>query len=115
PTGDEGTGCIPVWGFATVSESLVEGVDVGERFYGYWPIADEAVIEPVRVVSEGFVDGAVHRKDLPQGYIRYLRRSGDPAVRLEHEALIALLRPLFIPSFLIDDFLADNAFFGASE
>ena len=31
PTGDAETGCIPVWGFATVSESLVDGVDVGER------------------------------------------------------------------------------------
>jgi hypothetical protein len=43
PTGDAETGCIPVWGFATVSESLVDGVDVGERFYGYWPMADEVV------------------------------------------------------------------------
>ncbi|HEY2189462.1 MAG TPA: DUF2855 family protein [Caldimonas sp.] len=113
PTGDPGTGCIPVWGFATVSESLVDGVDVGERFYGYWPMADEAVVEPVRVVSEGFVDGALHRKDLPEVYNRYLRCSSDPAYRVEHEALIALLRPLFITSFLIDDFLADNVFFGA--
>jgi len=27
PTGDTGTGCIPVWGFATVSESLADGVE----------------------------------------------------------------------------------------
>ena len=114
PTGDAATGCIPVWGFATVSESLVDGVDVGERFYGYWPMADEAVVEPVRIVSAGFVDGAAHRKDLPEVYNRYLRCSSDPAYRVEHEALIALLRPLFITSFLIDDFLADNAFFGAN-
>jgi hypothetical protein len=32
PTGDSATGCIPVWGFATVSESLADGVDEGERF-----------------------------------------------------------------------------------
>jgi hypothetical protein len=113
PTGDAGTGCIPVWGFATVSESLVDGVDVGERFYGYWPMADEAVVEPVRVVSEGFVDGAAHRQELAAVYNRYLRCSGDPGYRVEHEALIALLRPLFITSFLIDDFLADNDAFGA--
>jgi hypothetical protein len=113
PTGDAATGCIPVWGFATVSESLVDGVDVGERFYGYWPMADEAVLEPVRVVSEGFFDGAGHRAGLPEVYNRYLRCSSDPAYRVEHEALIALFRPLFITSFLIDDFLADNAFFGA--
>nr|HET7859913.1 DUF2855 family protein [Caldimonas sp.] len=83
-------------------------------FYGYWPIADEAVVAPVRVVDEGFVDGAAHRANLPAVYNRYVRCSCDPEYRVEHEALIALLRPLFITSFLIDDFLADNAFFGAS-
>jgi hypothetical protein len=103
-----------VWGFATVSESLAEGVDVGERFYGYWPIAGEAVVAPVRIVDEGFVDGAAHRANLPPVYNRYVRCTSDPEYRVEHEALIALLRPLFITSFLIDDFLADNAFFGAS-
>jgi hypothetical protein len=113
PTGDSASGCIPVWGYATVSESLADGIDVGERFYGYWPMADETVVTPVRVVSEGFVDGAAHRANLPAVYNRYVRCSGDPEYRVEHEALIALLRPLFITSFLIDDFLADNAFFGA--
>ena len=44
PTGDATTGCIPVWGFASVVESRCAGVDVGERFYGFWPIADEAVL-----------------------------------------------------------------------
>ena len=43
PTGEAGTGCIPVWGFATVVESRCAGVAVGERYYGYWPMADEAV------------------------------------------------------------------------
>jgi hypothetical protein len=42
-TGDDpdGTawGCIPVWGFGTVVQSLHPGVAVGERLYGYWPMA----------------------------------------------------------------------------
>ena len=114
PTGDPASGCIPVWGFATVTESRAEGVDAGERFYGYWPIADEATVSPVRVIDEGFVDGTAHRANLPPVYNRYLRCSSDPQYRTEHEGLIALLRPLFITSFLIDDFLADNAFFDAS-
>jgi len=113
PTGDVQTGCIPVWGFATVSESLVDGVDVGERFYGYWPMADEVVLAPVRVIAEGFFDGARHRRGLAEVYNRYLRCSSDPLYRPETESLRALLQPLFITSFLIDDFLADNAFFGA--
>lgn len=114
PTGDAETGCIPVWGFATVSESRVDGIDGGERFYGYWPMADEVVVAPVRVVAEGFVDGAPHRRALADVYNRYLRCSSDPMYRREHESLRALLEPLFITSFLIDDFLADNGFFGAT-
>jgi len=113
PTGDPEAGCIPVWGFATVSESTVDGVDVGERFYGYWPIADEVVLTPVRVIAEGFFDGAPHRSALAEVYNRYLRCSCDPLYRPETESLRALLQPLFITSFLIDDFLADNGFFGA--
>jgi hypothetical protein len=113
PTGDPALGCIPVWGFATVRESRASGVAVGERFYGYWPMADGVVLGPVRTVGSGFVDAAAHRSALPDAYNRYLRCSSDPLYRADQEALIALLRPLFITSFLIDDFLADNAFYGA--
>jgi len=113
PTGDTDTGCIPAWGFATVSESLVDGVDVGERFYGFWPMADEVVVAPERVIAAGFFDGAPHCCERAEVYNRYLRCSSDPMYRSEHEALMALLHPLFVTSFLIDDFLADNAFFQA--
>lgn len=113
PTGDATTGCIPVWGFATVRESRSAGIAPSERFYGYWPIADGAVTLPTRVGSAGFVDGASHRQALHSIYNQYVRCSADPLYRPEHEALTALLRPLFTTSFLIDDFLADNGFFGA--
>jgi hypothetical protein len=113
PSGDPELGCIPVWGFATVRESRAEGVAVGERFYGYWPMADEVVLGPVRAGGSGFVEQAPHRSALPDAYNRYLRCSTDQFYRPDQEALIALLRPLFITSFLIDDFLADNDFFGA--
>jgi hypothetical protein len=113
PTGDAATGCIPVWGFADVVESRCDGVAVGERFYGYWPIADEAVVQPVSVKTGGFVDGAAHRRELHAVYNQYTRCSSDPGYVAAQEAQQALLRPLFITSFLIDDFLADNDFFGA--
>ncbi len=113
PTGDATTGCIPVWGFASVAESRCPGVEVGERFYGYWPIADEVVLQPVGVDEAGFYDGAQHRRPLHPIYNTYVRCSADPAYVAEREAQQALLRPLFSTSFLIDDFLADNEFFGA--
>lgn len=113
PTGDPASGCVPVWGFATITESRCPAVEVGERFYGYWPIADEVVLLGTEVHPGGFTDGAEHRRGLHAIYNQYVRCSADPGYRADREAQQALLRPLFATSFLIDDFLADNAFFGA--
>ena len=113
PTGDAATGCIPVWGFANVTESRCDGVEIGERVYGYFPIATDVVLQPTRVNAAGFSDGAEHRRELHAVYNHYLRCSADAGYAAAHEAEQALLRPLFVTSFLIDDFLADNAFFGA--
>jgi len=115
PTGDAVTGCIPVWGFANVIESRSEGVRVGERIYGYYPIASDVVLQPVRVRETGFIDGAAHRRDLHGAYNQYIRCDTDPGYIAARESEQALLRPLFTTSFLIDDFLADNEFFGASS
>jgi hypothetical protein len=109
----EGFGRIPVWGFADVIESRAEGVAPGERFYGYFPMSTELVVQPTHVGAEGFRDGAAHRVPLAAIYNQYTRCSADPGYRPEQEGEIALLRPLFTTSFLIDDFLADNGFFGA--
>lgn len=113
PTGEEGSGCIPVWGFGRIVESRCADVAVGERFYGYLPMADVLVLQPQRCTPAGFVDGSEHRRELPGAYNQYVRCSTDPAYDAAREAEQALLRPLFTTSFLIDDFLADNDFFGA--
>lgn len=113
PSGLDGWGRIPVWGFANVTESRCEGVAVGERFYGYFPMSSHLVVRPDRVRESGFVDGAEHRQGLAAVYNQYTRCSTDPAYSADHEAQQALLRPLFMTSFLIDDFLADEGFFGA--
>ncbi len=113
PSGEEGWGRIPVWGFATVMQSLHPGVAVGERVYGYFPMADQVVLQPDRLRPDGFTDAAPHRSELHPVYNRYLRCSADPLYSTGTEDIQALLRPLFVTSWLIDDFLADNDFFGA--
>ena len=113
PSGNAEHGRIPVWGFADVVASAVDGVAVGERFYGYFPMAQHVLLQPVRLTVAGFSDGASHRRELHPVYNHYSRCSTDPGYRPDQEAEIAILRPLFTTSFLIDDFLADNAFFGA--
>ncbi len=115
PASAPGWGVIPVWGFATVVASGVEGIAVGERFYGYLPTATHLIVQPERVNAGGFVDGADHRGTLPAVYNQYLRCSTDPGYHPKREAEQMILRPLFFTSFLIDDFLDDNAFFGADR
>ena len=111
----EGLGRVPVWGFGDVVESHADGLSPGTRLYGYWPMSTYLKILPVRVKEDGLFDGAAHRQALPQVYNRYQRTDADPAYRAEREREHALLRPLFITSFVIDDFLADNDFFGAKD
>ncbi len=119
PTGEDGWGSIPVWGFAHVTESACEGVAVGEKLYGYYPMASHVVLEPARIRPKSFFDGAAHRQSLPVVYNLLVRCSADPfraattSAGAQSDDVQSLLRPLFITSFLIDDFLADNAFFGA--
>ena len=113
PTGDDGWGVIPVWGFATVTESTHPEVPVGERVYGYFPMASAVVMTPVRVNAGGWTDGAPHRAKLHPVYNQLTRCAADPFYTADTEDVQALLRPLFITSWLIDDFLADNDFFGA--
>lgn len=115
PTADSAWGCIPVWGFAVVTESRCDGVTAGERFYGYYPMASIVTLQPARVTANGFYDGAPHRAELHPVYNQYVLTSTDPLYSATTEDVQALLRPLFITSFLIDDFLADNDFFGACE
>ena len=90
PTGNAATGCLPVWGFAEVAESRHEAVQPGERVYGYFPLADELIVQPARANAAGFLDGAEHRRALHTIYNHYARCSADPGYRAEREAEQAL-------------------------
>jgi hypothetical protein len=113
PTGEEGWGIVPVWGFGSVVQSAHPDVALGERLYGFWPMASSAVLRPERLSAAGFSDGTEHRKRLHAAYNQYLRCRADPFYTPDSEDLQALLRPLFATSFMIDDFLTENDFFGA--
>ena len=115
PTGRPGWGHMPVWGFADVEASTVPGVEAGERFYGYFPIASHVRMRAERVTARGFYDGGEHRRALTSAYNQYTRCSSDPAYAPQWENYQALFRPLFITSFMLADFLEDNDFFGAKQ
>ena len=109
----DGWGRIPVWGFASVFESRQAGVAVGDKFYGFYPMASRVTLTPTHITARGFQDGAAHRSALHPVYNQYIRTEGDPFYSPHTEALQVLLLPLFSTAFVIDDFLFDNDFFGA--
>jgi len=110
-----GWGVIPVWGFAEVLLSNIPGITLGERFYGYYPMASHLLVIPAHINGNGFSDSAAHRQEMHPLYNQYLRTTTDPAYQADTEAIQMLLRPLFITSLMIDDFLEDNQFFGAKN
>lgn len=109
PASDTSKGRVPVWGFATVTESKAAGVDVGKRVYGYLPISSEFDVEPVRVSPESFLDGAPHRQGLAPIYNTYVLTDSDRSYSAETEAQQMLFRPLFTTGWMIDDSLMENA------
>jgi len=111
----DGLGNIPAWGFGEVITSNHPAVAIGERLFGYFPMATHLVIEAADVSKRGLRDAAAHRQGVAPVYNAYARVSGDPAYAGRAGDQQALLRPLFMLSFLVDDFLAENALFGATS
>jgi Protein of unknown function (DUF2855) len=111
----KGFGNVPVWGFGEVIVSKHPGVAEGEILFGYFPMSTHLVIEAADVGKRGLRDAAAHRQGVAPVYNAYSRVSGDPAFAGKQGAYQALLRPLFLLSFLVDDFLAENEFYGAKS
>lgn len=116
PAADTAWGCLPVWGFAQLVESRADGVEPGQRVYGYLPAGTHLVVQPTRVSSKGFTDAAAHRQPLAAIYNQYSHcKSSVDADDAIQEGLRAVLQPLFMTAFLLDDFLAEHGFFGARQ
>ena len=111
----EGFGNVPVWGFGEVIASKHPGIAQGEILFGYFPMSTHLVIEAADVSKRGLRDAAAHRQGVAPVYNAYARVSGDPAFEGRQGDYQALLRPLFMLSFLVDDFLAETEFDGAKR
>ncbi|MEM1134318.1 MAG: DUF2855 family protein [Bacteroidota bacterium] len=108
-------GIIPVWGLANVIISNHPDIQVGQRFYGYYPMSSHVLVTVNKVTSKGFVDSTEHRRALPPIYNFYTNTEHDHTFTPETENLISIFRPLFVTSFLIDDYLAEQNFYKASQ
>jgi Protein of unknown function (DUF2855) len=108
-------GVVPVWGFAEVVESRCDALTPGTRFWGFLPMASHAVMVPGRIGPRGFVDMAPHRAALPAVYNGYALTHDDPAPLAAIADARSVMFPLLTTSWLIADYLADNAWFGAKQ
>jgi hypothetical protein len=95
-----------------VVHSRSEPIAPGDRFYGFYPASSHLAVE-ADPGTAGFTDIASHRRSLPAVYNQYTRTTTDVAYDEDHENEQMVLRPLFMTSFLLADFLEDNHFFDA--
>jgi len=115
PTGQPDWGHMPVWGIARVVESTVAGVETGQRYFGYYPIAEHFVCKPHRVSKRGFADSTDYRQALPSAYNYYSQLGSEDASLGQRENYEMLIRPLFLTSYLLADYLRDRGYFGAER
>jgi NADPH:quinone reductase-like Zn-dependent oxidoreductase len=109
----DGFGIVPVWGHAHVAASNVEGFALGERVYGYLPMASHLVVSPGAVRPGSFADTAPHRQHLAAVYNQYRRLAADPGHHPTREDIRSVFEPLFMTSWLIERMFARENWHGA--
>lgn len=111
----DGWGIVPMWGHARVVESKCPEIEVGERVYGFLPMATHLNVIPGRISAGGFMDLAEHRQPMSPIYNQYARLAADPEHDPAHEGERMIFGPLFKTGFLIEYFMRTNDWFGAES
>ena len=111
----DGMGIVPMWGHAKVVESNCADLPVGDRVYGYLPMASHLDVVPGKVSASGFVDTAAHRQPMSPIYNQYSRLAADPEHDPAREGERMIFGPLFKTGFLIEYFMRANQWFGADR
>lgn len=108
-------GNVPVMGWGRVTESNVDGIAVGGRYYGWWPMATgvDLAATPTR---DGFRDDGAHRAAHAPAYRAFAETSRDPLYTdPDDEHRHCLLRGLFATGFLVEAFFEGRGQFGAEQ
>ncbi|MEP0190803.1 MAG: DUF2855 family protein [Erythrobacter sp.] len=114
PTAD-GHGIVPMWGHAQVIESNSEEIAVGERVYGYLPMASHLDVIPGKISAGGFTDLTDYRQPMSPIYNQYSRLASDPEHDPARENERMIFGPLFKTGFLIEYFMRSDDWFGAEQ
>jgi hypothetical protein len=110
-----GWGRVPAMGWANVVASAHPDVAVGERVWGFFPMGTHLKILAGKVSPQSFCDVSPHRDGLAPVYAQFDRASANPIYEEAREDQDSLVRGLFMTSWLVEDFLEVNDFFGASS
>ncbi len=108
-------GMVPVWGIGKVVETNCPQIQVGERLYGYFPMASHALLKAGRVSSARLIDMAQNRSSLSPVYNNYTRLSNDKGYDPSEDDVRLSLLPLYRTSFCIHDLLSDRSWCGADQ
>ncbi len=112
---DAGHSQLPVWGFGEVVASKHPKFALGDRYYGYYAMSSHILVQPSKVNAYGFVDANPARKCNNPVYDHYSNVKTDVGYQHENEAMLSLFKPLFITSYLLNDFLQENEAYGAEQ
>jgi hypothetical protein len=107
-------GRLPTMGLGAVVESAHPDIEMGGRYFGFYPMSTELVIA-ARPAKDGFRDIGPNRADHALVYTEFTDVGQDPSFRDDRADEYLLLRGLFMTSFLVEDFLDDNGGFGADQ
>lgn len=103
---------IPVMGHGAIIESAHPDIATGGRYFGFFPMAGEHVLRAERRGSSVW-DAGAHRAQHAATYRQFQAAPSDGS--RDDEDVAALLRGLFATSFLVEDFLFDNGYFGGES
>ena len=107
-------GRIPAMGLGSVAESAHPDIAVGGRYFGFYPMAAEVIIDATPH-GTAFQDTSPHRAEHAATYTDFRDVTTDVMFRPEQADEYLLLWGVFMTSFLVDDYLADNDFLGAKQ
>jgi Protein of unknown function (DUF2855) len=108
-------GVVPMWGHAVVEASNHADVAVGERVYGYLPMATHLDVKPGKVSAGQFTDMSDHRQPMSPFYNQYSRLAADPEHDPAREEARMLFGPLFKTGFLIENMFDREGWYRAKQ
>lgn len=115
PTADPAWGRVPAMGYATVAASAHPHIETGERVWGFFPMGTHLLINAGKTNRFAFSDVSEHRDGLAPVYAQFQRAASNPIYDPAREEQDSLLRGLFLTSWLCEDALYDQDFYGVGD